>query len=87
MAQIRVWKLGSFEHKMSPTKEAVDRLRGLLDARKPGEDLDLIWGPGLECMIINTGQEYYLDPKSNEVVFTHSKKESVDLVQYEKMAQ
>lgn len=45
--KIRIWNLGSLEHRILPSQEAIDRLVTLLQAWQPGEDLDLVWGPEL----------------------------------------
>jgi hypothetical protein len=46
--KIRLWKLGSLEHKILPTKESVEKLNKIL-SDSVGKDgtLDLIWGPEL----------------------------------------
>lgn len=46
---IRLWKLGNIEHKICPTKEAVEKLHRIL---KSGDFTDIIWGPDIECQII-----------------------------------
>jgi hypothetical protein len=46
---VRVWQLGSMEHKVFPTEKAVDALRDMLLAMTNGEVevTDIIWGPEL----------------------------------------
>lgn len=51
---IRVWKLGSLEHRILPTKEGVDKLAAILETK----DLtDIIWGPDLEVEVIPSAEE------------------------------
>jgi hypothetical protein len=40
---MRLWKLGSLEHKIYPTKQAAERLAEIL--KDPPEDI--IWGPDI----------------------------------------
>lgn len=44
---LRLWKLGSLDHKLYPTQETIDRLAELLMSINTNEDVDLIWGPDL----------------------------------------
>lgn len=46
---VRVWKLGSLEHRVIPTEAAVQRLAEMLMKMGDG-DTDLIWGPDLEVV-------------------------------------
>ena len=45
---LRVWKLGSLEHKILPTTEAVEKLSSLLSDWDGKTTLDIIWGPDLQ---------------------------------------
>lgn len=47
---IRVWKLGSLEHRIFPTEAAVKRLADMLAKAVEGKSLDIIWGPELDVM-------------------------------------
>jgi hypothetical protein len=47
---LRVWRLGSLEHNVYPSQEAINRLAELLMNRPEGQDMDLIWGPELDVM-------------------------------------
>lgn len=49
---IRVWKLGNLEYNKFPTSESADKLQQLLESYKPGELMDLIWGPDLTIEIV-----------------------------------
>lgn len=47
ISNIRLWNIGSLEHKIMPKKAAVDKLRDILASNVGGGTLDLIWGPDL----------------------------------------
>ncbi len=47
--RLRLWKLGSLEHRIYPTEKAVARLAELLKGWDGKSDLDIIWGPDIEC--------------------------------------
>lgn len=44
---VRIWKLGSLEHRIYPTQEAINKLQECLNKWDKKTDLDLIWGPEL----------------------------------------
>lgn len=53
--KIRLWKLGSLEHKIAPSEENVQRLADLLF--DPNSEVkDIIWGPDIECHEVNQGK-------------------------------
>lgn len=45
--KLRIWKLGNLEHRILPTKEAIDRLADILMKWDGKSDLDLIWSPDI----------------------------------------
>lgn len=51
---IRLWKLGSLEHKIAPTKEAIEMLKGILEECEDSqrERCDIIWGPAIHVQEI-----------------------------------
>jgi len=65
ISHIRLWRLGSLEHKILPTNAAVQRLADMLINNVGGGAMDLIWGPELEIQETKTdiykflGQEKY----------------------------
>lgn len=65
ISHIRIWKLGSLDHKILPTAAAVQRLAEMLMNNVGGGSIDLIWGPDLELQETSTeiskflGQEKY----------------------------
>ena len=51
--KIRLWKLGSLEHRWVPTKEGIDKVRNILkEGIKKGGELDIVWGPELNVELV-----------------------------------
>ena len=48
ISSIRLWRLGDFEHKVLPTKAAIDKLRNILASNVGGGTMDMVWGPELD---------------------------------------
>lgn len=48
ISHIRIWRLGSLEHRMMPTKRAIEKLAEMLANAGHGGAMDLIWGPDLD---------------------------------------
>lgn len=57
ISSIRVWKLGSLEHKMMPGENVINRLAQMLMNSVGGGVMDLVWGPGIE--LVETASEAY----------------------------
>ncbi len=53
--RLRVWKLGSLEHKILPTPAAIQKLADLLVQWDGKSDLDIIWGPELTVEQFDVG--------------------------------
>ena len=54
ISNIRLWKLGSLDHKIMPKREAVDKLRDILASNVGGGTMDLVWGPEISFEESNT---------------------------------
>ena len=54
ISNVRLWTLGSLEHKIVPKKPAVDKLRDILASNVGGGTMDLIWGPDLTFIESNS---------------------------------
>lgn len=54
ISNIRLWRLGSLEHKIMPQKAAIDRLRNILASNVGGGTMDLVWGPEIDFKESNT---------------------------------
>src|SRR5688572_21197853 len=55
--QIRLWRLGSLEHKLMPTPKAFERLREVLQGINEGEIADIIWDQAIDLSIIDVDHE------------------------------
>lgn len=60
VSHIRVWKLGSLEHKILPTETAIGRLADMLMNNVGGGSIDLIWGPELDFKETSTDVVQFL---------------------------
>lgn len=47
ISNIRLWNVGSLDHKILPNKGAIDKLRNILASNVGGGTMDLVWGPEL----------------------------------------
>ena len=47
ISNIRLWTLGSLEHKILPNKGAINKLRDILSSNVGGGTMELVWGPEL----------------------------------------
>lgn len=60
MNKIRVWKIGSLEHKLAPTPTASSTLADLLGANVGGGTIDIVWGPDIELLETSSDIQSYL---------------------------
>lgn len=60
ISNIRLWTVGSLEHKILPTKATLDRIRDLLASNVGGGTMDFIWGPELSFTESNSQVYKYL---------------------------
>lgn len=60
ISKIRIFKLGSLEHKIYPTKTAVSKLAEILQSNVGGGTIDLIWGPDIELVESSTDTSNFL---------------------------
>lgn len=54
ISNIRMWTVGDLEHKILPTKAAIDKLKDILASNVGGGTMDLVWGPELDFKESNT---------------------------------
>tara|TARA_Y100000385_G_scaffold251545_1_gene274342 strand:+ start:8712 stop:10727 length:2016 start_codon:yes stop_codon:yes gene_type:complete len=47
ISNIRLWTLGSLDHKILPNKSAINKLRDILASNVGGGTMELVWGPEL----------------------------------------
>lgn len=60
ISKIRVWKLGSLEHKLAPTPTASSALESILGANVQGGTKDIIWGPDIELIETSADVQSFL---------------------------
>ncbi len=60
ISNIRIFKLGSLEHSIAPTREAATKLAGMLQAHTGVGTLDMIWGPDIELIETSTNVHQFL---------------------------
>lgn len=60
VSNIRIFKLGSLEHKIAPTKAAASKLSSILGNNVGGGTMDLVWGPDIELIESNTNVHNFL---------------------------
>ena len=60
VSNIRIFKLGSLEHKIAPTKAAASKLSAILGNNVGGGTMDLVWGPDIELLESNTSVHNFL---------------------------
>lgn len=60
ISNLRIFKLGSLEHKIAPTKAATSKLAQILGNNVGGGTMDLIWGPDIELLESKTNVHQFL---------------------------
>lgn len=60
ISNIRIFKLGSLEHKIAPTKAATSKLAQILGNNVGGGTMDLVWGPDIELIESKTSVHQFL---------------------------
>jgi|688.fasta_scaffold01292_24 hypothetical protein len=60
ISNIRIFKLGSLEHKIAPTKAAAAKLSSILQNNVGGGTMDLVWGPDIELIESKTTVHNFL---------------------------
>ena len=58
--KIRVWKLGSLDHKLAPTAAAASALGDILGANTGCGTMDIVWGPDIELIETGTDVQRFL---------------------------
>lgn len=60
ISNIRIFKLGSLEHKIAPTQAAASKLSSILQSNVGGGTMDLVWGPDIELIESKTTVHQFL---------------------------
>ena len=69
ISNIRLWTIGSLEHKILPNKSAINKLRDILASNVGGGTMELVWGPELSFQESSTDVHKFLgSEKYNSVL-------------------
>lgn len=60
ISNIRIFKLGSLDHKIAPTPAAASKLSSILQNNVGGGTMDLVWGPDIELIESKTSVHQFL---------------------------
>ncbi len=71
ISHIRIWKLGSLEHKIWPNDSAIQKLSSILLNHTAGGAIDLIWGPDITVEETSTDVYKFLDGGKYQGVMAH----------------
>ena len=55
MAKLRVFRLGSVQHRLMPSPEQVEKLEKILKDWDHESDLDIVWGPDIDVLEFDVG--------------------------------
>lgn len=70
ISHIRIWKLGSIEHKIFPTDAAIAKLSNILLNHVAGGAMDFIWGPDLTIEETSTDLHQFLGSEKYQAVIS-----------------
>jgi hypothetical protein len=70
ISNVRLWRVGSLEHKIPPKKENINKLRDILASHGGGGTLDLVWGPEIEFKETNSQVFRFLGTEKYTPVLT-----------------
>lgn len=70
ISHIRIWKLGSLEHRIFPTDAAIAKLSNILLNHVAGGAMDFIWGPDLTIEETSTDLHRFLGSEKYQAVIT-----------------
>jgi hypothetical protein len=70
ISQIRLWRVGSLEHKIIPKKDVINKLRDIIASNTGGGTMDLIWGPELDFKESASEAYKFLGKEKYEPVLT-----------------
>ena len=60
ISNIRLWTIGSLDHKILPNKAAINKLRDILSSNVGGGTMELVWGPELSFQESSTDVHKFL---------------------------
>jgi len=68
ISNIRLWTIGSLDHKILPNKAAINKLRNILASNVGGGTMELVWGPELSYTESNSQVYKFLGSEKYESV-------------------
>jgi len=71
ISNIRLWSLGSLEHKIAPRAAVMNQLRDILASNVGGGTFDLVWGPDLQFTESNSQVYKFLGNQKYEPVLNN----------------
>lgn len=69
ISNIRIFKLGSLEHRIMPTRAAASKLASVLESNVGGGTMDLVWGPDIDLLESNSNVHQFLGEEKYRVHF------------------
>ena len=70
ISNVRLWRIGDLEHKIIPTKAAINKLRDILASNVGGGTMDLVWGPEIDFKESSTQVYKFLGSEKYQPVLT-----------------
>lgn len=70
ISQIRLWRVGSLDHKIIPRAAVINKLRDILASNTGGGTMDLVWGPELDFKESNSQAYKFLGNEKYQPVLT-----------------
>ena len=70
ISNVRLWTVCDLEHKIIPTKAAINKLRDILASNVGGGTMDLVWGPELNFTESNSQVYKFLGSEKYQPVLT-----------------
>ncbi len=70
ISNVRLWTIGDLDHKIIPTKAAINRLRDILASNVGGGTMDLVWGPEIDFKESTTQVYKFLGAEKYQPVLT-----------------
>lgn len=70
ISSIRLWNVGSLEHKIIPKKDVINKLRDIIASNTGGGTMDLIWGPELSFKESSSEAYKFLGSEKYQPVLT-----------------
>ena len=70
ISNVRLWRIGDLDHKIIPTKAAINKLRDILASNVGGGTMDLVWGPEIDFKESNSQVYKFLGSEKYQPILT-----------------